>query len=84
MNEEIRNRIRLSVAAYAYEVLASSVISDSDFDSLCLKIKPKVSTGNEKLDKFFREEFDPSTGVWIWKHPELHLIHNLYEKVYKR
>lgn len=82
MTDEARNRIRLSVAAYAYEVLSTSIISDSDFDALCLRINPEIPTGNEKMDKFFREEFDPSTGVWIWKHPELHLIHNIYKEVY--
>ena len=36
INEEIRRRIRLSVAAYAYEVHNDSVMSDGEFDKECL------------------------------------------------
>lgn len=70
INAEIRNRIRVAAAAYAYEIEADPVITDAEFDALCLKIRPTMRTGNRALDKFFREEFDPNTGSWIHKHPE--------------
>lgn len=83
VSEEIRNRIKLSVAAYAYEMDSNSIMSDGDFDSLCLKINVDTDTGNTLLDTFFRDEFNPSTGQWIHKHPELEGIRNIYEKYYK-
>ena len=83
VSEERRNRIKLSVAAYAYEMDSNSIMSDGDFDSLCLKINVDIDTGNTLLDTFFRDEFNPSTGQWIHKHPELAGIRNIYEKYYK-
>ena len=74
VNEEIRNRIKVVVAAYAYEIENNPIISDAEFDALCLKINPDVETGNKVVDKFFKEEFDPNTGSWIHKHPEFGLI----------
>jgi len=70
-NPEIRNRIRICVAAYAYEIDSDPILSDAEFDSLCLKINPDLPTGDKVLDKFFKEEFDPNTGSWIHKHPNL-------------
>ena len=81
---ERRNRIRLSVAAYAYEYLSETIMSDGDFDALCLKIDKTVKTGNEEMDKFFEEEFDPSTGMWIRNHPKLQDIGDIYYWNYKR
>lgn len=75
---ERRNRIRLSVFAYAYEFESDSLISDGDYDRLSYKIDKKRSTGNKKLDKFFREEFESDTGQWIHKHPELDKLRALY------
>jgi len=80
--KEIRNRIRLSIYAYAYEIKNESLISDAEFDKMALEIDPTIGTSNEKLDDFFFEEFDPSTGQWIHKHPELEKIAKLYEKYY--
>lgn len=82
IEKQIRLRIRLSIAAYAYEKCDDSIISDAEFDKKCLEINPKIETGNKKLDDFFRSEFDPSTGQWIHKHPELHKIAELYKKYY--
>ena len=75
---ERRNRIRLSIFAYAYEFESDSLISDGDYDRLSNKIDKNRSTGNKKLDKFFREEFEPDTGQWIHKHPELDKLRALY------
>ncbi len=80
---EVRNRILLSVAAYAYEYENESIMSDSSFDALCLKINTDVETGNKKLDTFFKTEFDPSTGQWIHKHPDLKGVKALYQRWYQ-
>lgn len=81
--DEIRNRIKLSVAAYAYEFEGQSVMSDADFDTLSLKIDKTVKTGNKELDDFFQKEFDPSTGQWIHKHPQLDKVKEVYKRYYE-
>jgi hypothetical protein len=83
VNSEIRNRIRLSVAAYAYEYCHDSIMNDHDFDELSLKIDPEADTGNALLDNFFRLHFEPSTGMWIRNHPEVVKIMMLYHQYYK-
>jgi hypothetical protein len=80
---ERRNRIRLSVAAYAYEFQSDSIMSDGDFDALALSINKDVSTDNEEMDRFFREEFEPDTGQWIHAHPNLQGIERLYIRYFK-
>lgn len=79
---ERSNRIRLSVACYAYEVENDPILSDEEFDSLCISIDMDVDTGNILLDNFFRNEFNPFTGLWIYKHPQLDKIKNLYNRFY--
>ena len=83
INQEIRNRIKLSVAAYAYEFLNDSIMSDHDFDQLSLQINPQEETGNKKMDNFFKKHFKPDTGMWIRSHPEIKKLEYLYEKYYK-
>ena len=83
INQEITNRIKLSVYAYAYEYESTSLVSDEEYDSLSYQIKPEVSTGNRKLDNFFKARFDPSTGMWIRQHPELDKVKSIYERFYK-
>ena len=79
---ERRNRIRISIAAVAYEMYSDPIISDAEFDELALKIRPDMSTGtrsrDKKHDEFFRTEFSPDTGQWIYKHPFLTKTKNLY------
>jgi hypothetical protein len=79
---ERRNRIKVSVAAYAYEYLNDSIMSDGDFDALCLAINPKIQTGNKKMDKFFAEVFESHTGQWVHKHPEKNKLAFLYKTYY--
>ena len=80
---EIRNRIKLSIAAYSYEFEDVSIMDDAQFDSLCKSIRPQLKTGNAKLDKFFKTKFDPSTGQWIHSHPEINQIKKLYKLYYE-
>ena len=79
---ERKNRIRLSLAAYAYEFKADSIMSDGEFDELASKINTKMLTGHAIMDKFFAEEFSADTGQWIHDHPELDKLEAIY-LVYK-
>ena len=83
INQEIKNRIRLSVAAYAYEYKDDSIMSDADFDELSKQIDVTVKTGNRKLDNFFKKHFQPDTGMWIRKHPERSKLDFIYKNYYK-
>ena len=84
IEKERRNRIKLSVAAYTYEVYNESIMSDAEFDQLADKINVQVVTGNELMDDFFREHFSPYTGQWIHKHPDKEGLERVYAKVFKR
>lgn len=83
INQEIRNRIKLSVAAYAYEFKGDSIMTDHEYDELSLKINPNEETGNDVMDKFFKTQFQPDTGMWIRSHPEIKKLEYLYKKYYK-
>ena len=80
---ERRNRIRLSVAAYAYEVFSESLMTDAEFDALAMKIEPSVSTGHAVLDRFFYGQFDPFTGIWVLHHPNQAGLRRICLQVYK-
>ena len=82
VEKQRRLRIKLCIAAYAYEMENTSIISDAEFDKLCLDVNLMIDTGNKKLDKYFKQHFDPSTGQWIHKHPEINKIKDLYSKYY--
>ena len=79
-----RNRIRLSVAAYAYEYKHVSIMSDAEFDALSLKIDPSVSTGNRKLDASLKTTFTPDSGMWIRKHPDKRGLANIYHRYWRQ
>jgi hypothetical protein len=84
VNSEIRNRIRLAVAAYAYEYEATSIMSDHEFDVMSREINPEVSTGNTKLDTFFKKHFEPATGMWVRQHPDKQGLRTVYERYHNR
>lgn len=79
---EIKRRIKVSVAAYAYEVESESIMSDAEYDSLSKLINPAIETGHEILDQFFREKFTDYSGAWILDHPELHRVRHTYFSYY--
>ena len=83
INQEIRNRIKLSIAIYAYEFLGESIMTDHEYDELSLKINPNEKTGNDMMDEFFKTQFQPDTGMWIRSHPEIKKLEYLYKKYYK-
>lgn len=78
---ERRRRILVSLWAYAYEIEHTSLVSDFKFDEECNKINLQIDTGNAKLDKWFRKNFDPCTGMWVRKHPELNKLKRIFENV---
>lgn len=80
---ERKTRILICVAAYAYEILSNPIMSDAEFDRFCLTVDVSLDTGNPIIDQFFRDEFDPYTGSWIYVHPELDKIALLYKRYYK-
>ena len=83
---ERKNRIKVALAAYAYEHRSTQIMTDTEFDQLCLKIDPSVDTGDKIMDKFFREEFGAHTGQWIWKYPKskTNRLFQIFEKHYGR
>lgn len=78
---ETRNRIRLAVAAWAYEVHSDPIMSDDDFDRLALSIDTRKSTARPDLDEWFRENFNPHTGMWVHSHPEQDKLEALYRRL---
>lgn len=84
VSEETRRRIRVSVAAYAYEILGESIMSDGEFDDLCKQIDLSIATRRPDLDEWFRTNFEPHTGMWIHTHPEKSRLHQLAMALQKR
>ena len=83
-NREIRNRIRLSLASYSNEFHDDSIMTDAEFDKLSREINPNEKTGNELIDRFFREEFMVDSGMWIRRHPELDKLKLIYETLRRK
>lgn len=78
MKNQKQLRIAALLHAYAYEIEHDSLISDTEFDKLCLKIDVNESTDIPYLDDWFKTEFSPHTGQWIYCYPELDNIARLY------
>lgn len=79
---EKKRRIKLSIWAFAYEFKNHSIVSDAVFDVTARQVNLSIATNRLDLDYWFRAFFDPSTGVWIHKHPELDKIRNIYERYF--
>lgn len=80
---ETRRRIRVAVAAWAYEMHNDSIMSDAEFDALALEIDTNRSTANSEMDEWFALEFSPHTGVWVRSHPNkigLELVYRMLRK----
>lgn len=75
---ERRNRIRLTLAAYAYEFDDNPIMSDAEYDELSKQIDTSIKTGAKQHDEFFRKHFDPNTGMWIRQHPFLRAVERTY------
>ena len=75
---ERKRRIDLAVWAYSYEFEADSLVPDDVFDQTALLVDPSMDTGNEKMDTFFRTEFQPDTGQWVQSHPDIPGLKKIY------
>lgn len=74
---ERRNRIKIAVAAYAYEILGDPVMTDAQYDTLARLIHPEMITGRFDLDVFFGTKYTPDSGIWVHQHPEIGLLRRL-------
>ena len=79
---ERRCRIRLTIAAFAYEYGYPLTMTDAEFDALAAQSNPKLRTG--RLDDWWRKNFEPHTGQWIASHPELDRVETVYKAVFLR
>lgn len=73
-DEQTRIRIRVALAALAYEGHNRPIMSDAEFDQLCLKVDVSIATRRPELDAWFKKNFSPETGQWVWKHPERNVL----------
>lgn len=78
---ERRKRIRVSLAAYAYEAGFTPIMDDFAYDALAKEVCPAICTGHAELDAFFRTSFSPDTGMWVHSHPEYTKLADLYDKL---
>lgn len=85
LSELVRHdRIKVAVAAWAYENSHKPIMSDKDYDDLCERVHSQrnVATGNHRLDRFFQRSFDPDTGIWVHRHPNKAGLENIYARYY--
>jgi hypothetical protein len=83
MNIEVKRRINVAVAAYAYEFENTSLVDDHTFDAMCAAIRPDVETGDQVHDQFFREKFHPATGQWVHEHPNIFGLKRIFDMIKK-
>lgn len=76
---ETRRRIRLAVAAWAYEIHADPIMTDAEFDELALSVDLDRSTLRPDLDIWFWEHFSPDTAMWVHRHPEPEGLERIYQ-----
>jgi hypothetical protein len=82
VEREVRLRIQISVAAYAYEIAAKPIMPDALFDWLAGMVNRRQGTCHPLLDEFFAREFSPMTGMWVHNHPELAGIERTFTRYY--
>lgn len=82
IEREVHRRVLIAVAAYAYEVKDTPILSDWDFDKLAQSINPRMGTCHPIIDEFFASRFSPMTGMWIHDHPELAKVALTYRRYY--
>lgn len=78
VDRQTRVRINVAVYAYAYEIMDDPVATDAEFDNLCAEVKVSIDTRNQIMDKWFRDNFSPHTGSWVWSHPDKAGLHKYY------
>lgn len=86
LTELVRHsRIKVAVAAWAYENNHKPIMSDQDYDELSRLVDAErnIATGNHRLDRFFQRHFTPDTGLWIHQHPDQRALENIYARFYQ-
>lgn len=78
--QETVNRTNILYWAYSYEFEDDSIVPDVLFDNISKQIDVNISTGDDDLDLFFKNEFAPNTGMWIRKYPKLEELKEKYLK----
>lgn len=81
---EKRRRVCVSLWAYAYEMRDHSMVSDAKYDETCKAVDLSQATGNPKLDKWFKDNFDPDTGMWVRDHPEIEKLERLFNSLMRK
>lgn len=83
IQKEIKRRTSVALWAYAYEFKSDSLVSDQLFDKTCREINLEISTGNTIMDEWFKKEFTPCTGMWVYRHPNLDKLEEIYTSLKK-
>lgn len=80
--EQRRLRLKVLAAAYAYEIMHESYMTDAEFDATCQRID--VSVDVDSHDQWWRDNFDPSTGIWVHRHPDQDGLRRLVQSVFNK
>lgn len=82
--KEFQKKLRMQVAVWAcaYEVFNRPLAPDSKFDDACKLIDVSTPTDRPDLDKWFIENFDEFTGMWVHGHPELDNLKTICERIF--
>lgn len=80
IEREVRRRMHVAVATYAYEVADAPIMTDRQWDELAQNINARMGTCHPLLDEFFASQFSPMTGLWIHQHPELGKVKAEFER----
>lgn len=75
---ETQRRIKVAVWAYAYEVMNDSIVSDAEFDAECALVDLSKTTSDSAMDRWFKNNFNPCTGMWVQNHPNKRGLHTYY------
>lgn len=82
VRDERRTRVRLCVAAYAYEMGENQTLDDAAFDALALSSDVTIPTG--RFDDWWYDNFNPSSGQWVLSHPDIAGLSYAYGRLKSR
>lgn len=63
VDREVRLRTKVAIWAYSYEFENQILVPDHIYDKIARKIDLSIDTGNRIMDKWFRGNFQPDTGM---------------------
>jgi hypothetical protein len=78
-------RVKVTLAAYFYEIKGESLISDKLYDEYSNRIDLNIKTDNSKIDEWFKTHFTSHTGMWVHSlpKPELKKLERIYKAIKK-